>query len=139
MKNKRLIGKMIIAILVISVMTLVTTGIVYASPLDDFDGTITGADGAKSGVETLLGTVLTGVRMVGAGMAICILSYVGIKYMLASASERAELKNYLIKYVIGAVLLISATFIVTQLVEIAQDITGSTAIIRNTIDIFRLG
>ena len=139
MKNKKIIGKMIIAILVISIMALISVGKVYASPLDDFDGTITGADDAKSGIQTLLGTVLTGIRLVGAGIAICILSYVGIKYMISSASERAELKNYMIKYVIGAVLLISATFIVTQMVTIAQEITGSAVLIRNTMNIFRLG
>lgn len=139
MKNKKIIGKMIIAILVVSIMALISVGKVYASPLDDFDGTITGADDAKSGIQTLLGTVLTGIRLVGAGIAICILSYVGIKYMISSASERAELKNYMIKYVIGAVLLISATFIVTQMVTIAQEITGSAVLIRNTMNIFRLG
>ena len=92
-------------------------------PLSKFNGKITGASGAKSGIETLLGTVLTGIRFVGAGIAICILSYVGIKYMLASASERAEIKNYMIKYVIGAIILFSATYIVTELVKIAQQIT----------------
>ncbi len=94
-------------------------------PLSKFNGKIKGASGAKSGIETLLGTVLTGVRLVGAGLAICILSYVGIKYMLASAGERAELKNYMLRYVIGAVILLSATFIVTELIKLAQSITGT--------------
>ena len=45
--------------------------------------------------------------------------------MLASASERAELKNYMLRYVIGAVILLSATFIVTELIKLAQSITGT--------------
>ena len=106
-------------------LELVAAAVAGGGPLSKFNGTIKGASGAKSGIETLLGTVLTGVRLVGAGLAICILSYVGIKYMLASAGERAELKNYMLRYVIGAVILISATFIVTELIKLAQSITGT--------------
>ena len=111
--------------MLLTYLELVAVAVAGGGPLSKFNGTIKCASGAKSGIETLLGTVLTGVRLVGAGLAICILSYVGIKYMLASAGERAELKNYMLRYVIGAVILISGTFIVTELIKLAQSITGT--------------
>ena len=123
MKNKKMINRIVRTVLVLIVISLIVCGRVYGSPLSGFDGTIKGGSEARKGITTLLGTVLTGIRIAGSGIAIIILSYVGIKYMLASASERAEIKNYMIKYVIGAIILFSATYIVTELVKIAQQIT----------------
>ena len=61
----------------------------------------TGADGT---VGIIVGTL----QWVGYAIAIGML---GIKYVMASANEKADLKQSLVKYVIGAVLIVFATTI----------------------------
>lgn len=61
-------------------------------------------DDADDAVENIMGTGIVVVRTVGTGISIAMLSYVGIKYMLASPSEKADFKRSAIIYVVGAVL-----------------------------------
>ena len=51
------------------------------------------------------------MQWIGYAIAIGMLVFVGIKYVMASANEKADLKNSLIKYVIGAVLIAGAVTI----------------------------
>ena len=55
--------------------------------------------------------ILGFVQWAGYAIAVGMLIYVGIKYVMASANEKADLKNSLIKYVIGAVLIAGAATI----------------------------
>ena len=64
----------------------------------------TGADGT---VGIIVGTL----QWVGYAIAIGMLVFIGIKYVMASANEKADLKQSLVKYVIGAVLIVFATTI----------------------------
>lgn len=63
--------------------------------------------GAQGTVEVILGFI----QFVGYAIAVGMLIYVGIKYVMASADEKANLKNAMIRYVIGAVLIAGATSI----------------------------
>ena len=62
------------------------------------------------------------VQWIGWGIAIGMLIYIGIKYMMASANEKADLKKGAINYVIGAILIASGTSVV---VAIGNWISGS--------------
>lgn len=73
-------------------------------------------------IKTTIGTVLDVVRFVGIGIALIILIYIGIKIMLAAPSERANIKQYAINYLIGAGILIGASGILT----IIQNFTKQT-------------
>lgn len=66
-----------------------------------------------SPVTTILSTILIVARMIGVGIAIIILTYIGAKFMLASPSERASIKQYSINYIVGAVILVGASGILT--------------------------
>lgn len=46
------------------------------------------------------------------------LAFVGIKYVMASADERSDLKNSLVKYAIGAILIAAATTIANWIFNI---------------------
>ena len=63
-------------------------------------------------VRNLLRSVLKIVRTVGIGIAIIILTVIGIKYMISSAGDRADLKKNSVPYVIGAIIVLSASGIV---------------------------
>lgn len=62
--------------------------------------------------------ILGFVQWAGYAIAVGMLIYVGIKYVMASANEKADLKNSLIKYVIGAVLIAGAVTIAGWVFEI---------------------
>ena len=63
-------------------------------------------------------TVLSYIQWFGYAVAIGMILYVGIKYMMASASDKADLKKASINYVIGAIVVASATAIVSALASI---------------------
>ena len=81
--------------------------------LDKFTGNIPESNKiAKEGVTNITSTVLNIVRYAGSGIALIMLTFIFIKYMLSAASERAELKKNLIPFTIGAVVLFAASNIV---------------------------
>ncbi len=63
-------------------------------------------------------TVLSYIQWFGYAVAIGMILYVGIKYMMASASDKADLKKASINYVIGAIVVAAATAIVSALASI---------------------
>ena len=60
----------------------------------------------------ILGTVLDVVRFATIGIGLVMLTILGAKYMLASPNERAEIKQHLIVYVIGAFIMFGASALV---------------------------
>ena len=57
--------------------------------------------GTKSMVETILGVLQWAGFAIATGMII----YIGIKYTMSAANEKAELKQSVINYVIGAIVI----------------------------------
>ena len=105
MKNKLLkIGVMSLAI-----MLIVSNLIVFAGDGDItgvFNGNVdTNLAGTKTATRNILGMILDATRIIGIGVALIILTYIGIKFMLASPSERANIKQYCMNFVIGAFIL----------------------------------
>ena len=64
-------------------------------------------------VKNIIGSILNIIRIIGAAVAICMLLVVATKYIIASAGERADIKKYAINYVIGALIFLSASAILT--------------------------
>lgn len=61
----------------------------------------------------IIGAILTIVRVIGVTVAVVILMVIGAKYIIASAGDRADIKKYAVKYVIGAIILFSASGLIT--------------------------
>lgn len=55
------------------------------------------------------GKLLGALQVIGTFVSIVVLVAIGIKYMIGSASEKAEYKKTMIPYLIGAALLFSGT------------------------------
>ena len=64
-----------------------------------------------TGAGGTVGIIVGTLQWVGYAIAIGMLVFIGIKYVMASANEKADLKQSLVKYVIGAVLIVFATTI----------------------------
>lgn len=58
-------------------------------------------------------------QVIGAFVAVAVLGYIGIKYMIAAPSEKAQLKTAAIPYIIGAIVVFSAIVLSTILYNIA--------------------
>lgn len=56
--------------------------------------------------------IIGALRWVGYIIAVGMMVYIGIKYVMASADEKADLKSSLVKYFIGAILITLAATIV---------------------------
>lgn len=70
-----------------------------------------------------MGNVIVGIiQTVGVVASVAILSVMGIKYMFGSMYEKAQYKETMIPYLIGAVLLFASSTIVNVIYQLSQNI-----------------
>ena len=77
-------------------------------------------EGSKA-ITDIIAAVLGIVRTAGAAVAIIILMTIAAKYIMASAGDRADIKKYAINYVIGAVVLLGATGILSVIKNLVDE------------------
>ena len=106
----KIIKRLTCILLTISILITMSTSIFATNLIVDVNiNNATLGDGTMEGwVSELLGLL----QSVGIAVAMGMLLYVGIKYTMAAANEKADLKNSSIRYLIGAVILfaLSACF-----------------------------
>lgn len=61
------------------------------------------------------------IQVVGTGIAVIMLIVIGIKYLMASADEKAQLKGQLTLYIIGAILLFAGSNIFGIIARAAKE------------------
>ena len=88
-------------------------------------GTVDGD--TKTKFDTIAGKILAIVQYVGYAIAIGMLIYIGIKYVSASANEKADLKGGLIKYVIGALIIAGASTLFGIVQSMGSSLSSSAA------------
>lgn len=82
-------------------------------------GTATGASGSVVNIgNQIIGIITT----VGVVVAVVVLLVLGIKYMMGSASEKAEYKKTMIPYLVGAILIFGASAITKVVVSLGANI-----------------
>ena len=118
----------IISILLIAIMLVISlSGIASAKTpdaiLNEINKATTGAT-VDTGITDLGGKVVATVQVIGIVVAVVILLVLGIKYMMGSASEKAEYKKTMIPYIVGAVLIFASTTIVGIVVNLASGLGG---------------
>ena len=65
-----------------------------------------------SGISKIGGQIADILTTIGIVVAVIVILILGIKYMMGSASEKAEYKKTMIPYVVGAVLILGGSAIV---------------------------
>ncbi len=78
------------------------------------------ANSAGTTITSAFAIVLDVVRIACAGIALVLLTVVGAKYMLASPNERADIKQSLMVYLIGAFVMFGASAIVTIVAQFTE-------------------
>ena len=120
--------KLASVLLLIAVISMTLTTMVSANGGIDAANIAGGLKGTTSNAQndvTKIGNQLIGIiTTVGVVVAVIILLVSGIKYMMGSASEKAEYKKTMIPYLVGAILIFGASAITKVVVGLAQGITG---------------
>lgn len=114
-----------IAIILVTIMVTLSNLISFATVniKDTFNGNIDPNLGkTKTATRQILGMILDITRTIGIGVALIILTYIGIKFMLASPSERANIKQYSMNFVIGAFILVGGAGVLTVVKEFAMNL-----------------
>lgn len=105
--------KVISVLLMIVMISFTLSSIVAASAVDTVIGNMGAIDPSQAtGVATIGGKIASILTTVGIVVAVIVLLILGIKYMMGSASEKAEYKKTMIPYIVGAVLVLGASSIV---------------------------
>ena len=107
-KNNKLLKTLLVVAAIICIVSI--SGVVNA---DAFPTAIEGTETSfSSGLTNSAGAILGVFQVVGYAVAVIILAWLGIKYIMASPDGKAELKKQAFAYILGAVLLFAAGTIV---------------------------
>lgn len=129
-KVRKILSIVLIAVAVISLVLSMST-IVNADPFDPISATDSSAIGKIQG----WGGIILGVfQAVGMSIAVIILVWLGIKYIMASPDGKAEIKKQAFAYILGAVLLFGATAIITVVKNVVTENSSDASIYTQTIE-----
>lgn len=119
-KQNKLIKRMICILLTVLYCSTIMTTVFATSGILGDGANVTPTLGRDEGISTMTSDVLAYVQWFGWAIAIGMIIYIGIKYMMAAANEKADLKNGLIRYVIGALIIGGASSIFPVIWSVAS-------------------
>lgn len=126
---KNLLKKSIQAFIIILIILLLTSNSIYASDVgnavngaDSFisNGTSQGSIINETALSSASGTIYNMLLIIGIVVAVIIGAMLGIQLMLASVEDKAKVKETLIPYVAGCVVVFGAFGIWKLLIEITS-------------------
>lgn len=93
--------------------------------IDDMKDVNKVEDGSTSGkIGSVINAVIRLIQIVGTAVSVIIVTILGIKYMLASSSEKADIKKMATPIVVGCVLLFAASNLVAIIAGIGDGLNG---------------
>ena len=117
--------KKVLILGIIAILLSAAFSQVFAIQGSDITSAFKGSTGTNlqgaSNVQKTIGTVLDAVRIASAAIAIIMLTVLAIKYMVSSPNDRAEIKRGAVVYVVGAIVMMSASFLVTVIKEFSDN------------------
>lgn len=127
-KTMKIMSVMMIAIMVLFTMTTMVSA--WGGTQQNLDPVnmaknLHGVATNASNSVTSIGNQIIGIiTTVGVVVAVVILLVLGIKYMMGSASEKAEYKKTMIPYLVGAVLIFAASAITKVVVDLTSNLSA---------------
>lgn len=108
--NKTL--KIFSIILMVAMLSCTMFSTVYAAGAPEFNpGVLTGTTTTNQDLTDYANKIIGTISTIGIVLSVVVLSFIGIKFMLGSAEEKAEYKKTLMPYVFGAALVFGASTI----------------------------
>ncbi len=126
-KRTIVLMKIFYVILLVSMMTLMLSNTVFAdsSAGQKVDELLNNRYDDDSQIGNMGNTIIQWISTLGIIVAVVVLLILGIKYMVGSASEKAEYKKTMIPYLIGAVLIFGASAIAKAVIAMSETLLTS--------------
>lgn len=120
----------LILFLIFTVLVVFNINSVYADDITDSTTVINSMSGAQASnmasadnnIGKIINTVIGLLQVAGTGISIIVVTVLGIKYLLASPSEKADTKKAILPIVIGCVLLFGAVNLMAAISDMATQI-----------------
>lgn len=123
-QKKQIVRILIITICVIFCINNMVLAISGSDLTKKFNGeTAIDTSEGEELVQDVIDVILSVVRIVAIGIAVIMITVLGIKYIAAAPSEKANIKNQLITFTVGAVVVIGTTSILTMIKNAVDEIT----------------
>lgn len=90
--------------------------------ITSMNGTNDPSDASGSKVGSVINTVIGLLQVAGSGISLIVITMLGIKYILASPGEKADVKKAIMPILIGCVLLFGAVNLMGMLASFSDDI-----------------
>ena len=118
----------IITIFIIIMIFFGTIGVfANENPIDKLNASIgSPGDGAMKEMNSLRDKIFTIIMGAGTGISVIAILILSIKYFISAPNERAELKKYIITFVIAAVVFFGAQGVVDLLRNFGTDIFSAS-------------
>lgn len=108
----------IIVTLTIVCIGLYSTAYATESILGEYSNVTPNLGEGKGDIEPTVNVVLGYIQFIGYAIALGMIIYIGIKYMMSAAQDRASLKKGAFAYIFGAILLAGATTILPIIIGV---------------------
>ena len=119
-KSIKVISTLLLAIMLV---TSIAGTVLAVDPNTVLNG-LNGNGNVQTNDLTKVGNnIVTIIQVVGIVIAVIVLLVIGIKYMMGSASEKAEYKKTMIPYIVGAVLIIAGTSLVRVIYSLSTSVS----------------
>ena len=129
-KTMKLFSIILIAMVIVSGMATISLAGGSGSGSDSessstVDELFKGGNADTSGLESVGTSLVDIITTVGIIVAVIVLLIIGIKYLMGSASEKAEYKKTMIPYLVGAVIIFGASAIAKAVIAMSESIAGA--------------
>lgn len=119
-KSIKVISTLLLAIMLV---TSIAGTVLAVDPNTVLNG-LNGNGNVQTNDLTKIGNnIVTIIQVVGIVIAVIVLLVIGIKYMMGSASEKAEYKKTMIPYIVGAVLIFAGTSLVRVIYSLSTSVS----------------
>ena len=81
-------------------------------------------DSTGGNIGKVINGIIRLIQIAGTGVSVIIVTILGIKYMLASSSEKADIKKMAMPIVVGCVLLFAASNLVAIIAGVGDGMNG---------------
>ena len=126
---KKILSEFLLIVIIISIMSLLYSAINYkveaASQFDPnpYTAQIENDRTTNTSEISNMGKLIIGlIRGIGTAVSVIVLAVLGIKYMTGSVEERAEYKQTLLPYFIGAIMTFGISNLLPIIVNLAKSI-----------------
>lgn len=114
----KLLSVLMIAIMLVAVVSVPVHASNPSDIVDKLSGDIDSASGDVAEISGMAGNVIKWIRNVAVIAGVLLLTILGFKYMLGSAEEKADYKKSLIPLVIGIIVVMASTQVISMIFDI---------------------